>query len=336
VYTKTILDEAAISDWARSDSPKNHLYALRQEAILILRKGDWTRLSDALPFSVREQLKDDLSRRRMPYRLVEELPGGLSRMEPEVILGADESQEGSRPYRCRLFDFVDSPPVQVRSRIRSGGHDLIGNRDDFWELCLSPVIDALPEEKRLIDYFDQYAFSDAGAALQSQDARNHHDSGSFSGLGWLVRRIDSHVVDCGTPLTFRIHTEVEPGSSRFTADDIRASFEAVFAGLQLENVSLEVLSYDLGAVRDVKLKQKVRVLRDAMHSRTLLFNRRANFSFNYGLRVCNLAYEWERRSSADKTAGNWSWRPDAELIWHTDRFPAAESLRDYAHILGFG
>lgn len=319
MYTRTRLDNGAIRALASTDSPGQNLKALREEALLVLSPDDFRLLAAGLPTSVWGRLKDDIGHRRQPCRILPNNPEEMSRLEAEVVIGSSPLNLFDRPYTCELGTFLETPPVVRRSDFRSGERS-VESRDEFWTECVTPVLDSLPQEGRIIEYFDSYA-------LQDSSRVDHRKTGSTemtSGLGWFIQRLDRYSSGLPQAPRFFIYTEIDPGEKTFGKDRIRAALELLYQRQRPHNISVEVIAFRL------RKGNTDHDLRDALHSRTLMFNRKGNFRFNYGLRDANLKLDSRGGAELDNLAGNWHWRSAAEPIWDTNRFSALSSLRGTA------
>jgi hypothetical protein len=317
MFTKTVLSTEAIDDLAATTAPSIYLRILRDDALILFREGDYRLLSQRLPTQVWGRLKDDLGRRRQAYRITLANDDVVSQLEPEVILGDGHSETPDSPYRCRLHDFLDAPIVERRVSIRDGRESVKG-REEFWNLCLLPVLEALPVGHRLIEYFDSYAFQDCRAALR-QKAPSGQTSATHSGLGWLIQALDQPEVSANGPVTLRIYTEVDPGKVFFSRDDISLVFQDLVDRLSLRTTEIEVYPLDLDR------SSLSRDVRESLHSRSLIFNRRSRFIFNYGLKDANLNWDQGSRTFLDKMAANWAWKPELEPDWSSRYFTSLRS-----------
>jgi hypothetical protein len=319
MYTRTRLDNDAISALANTDSPGQNLKALREEALLVLHPEDFRLLASGLPTSVWGRLKDDIGRRRQPCRIIPTNPEEVSRLEAEVIIGSSPINLLVAPYRCELGSFLDTPPVVRRSDFRLGERS-VENRDEFWQECVTPVLDSLPQDGRIIEYFDSYALQDSFRA----DQRRIRSLDVASGLAWFIQKLDEYSTGLSQAPRFLVYTEIDPGKKEFGKDRIRLALNALYLKKKPRNITVEVFAFRL------KHGPNENALREALHSRTLMFNRRGNFRFNYGFRDANLQFDRRAGTEVDNLAGNWHWRSAAEPIWDELRFSALKSLRDSA------
>lgn len=311
MYTKTFLDDEAINDWARSDSAQAHLRILQENALIIFRPGDWRKLSDRLPTTVWGRLKQDLGQRRQQYRL---LPGDANTddtLSPEVVLGSGQTPQQSGPYRCTLPNFLDAPIVDLRSNIRNGS-TMVANREEFWTLCLQPIIDSLPPEGRTIDYFDAYAFQDSSKILDKPRQGSVPTRTTHSGLGWLLSKLSSCQNDSGGKSVVTIYTEVDPGNSRFSVNDISRALEQVTEDVSLTNLEVTVVAYKLGG------STGERRLHELIHHRSLVINRKCRFHFNFGLKDADSFQAGHPKNDIPRT---WSWFRELSPEWPNEYFP---------------
>jgi len=302
VYTKTSLGREAVDELTRSGAVSTYLKVLRENALLIFGPGDWAVLRDSLPLQYRGRLKDDIEKRRQPWRLAPAPPEIDLTLEPEIILGVDNAAPHAKPPKYPLPEFVDAPMVDLRSRIRSGAHT-VADRDDFWEMCLLPVIDSLPPESRTFTMFDCYALQDSSRLLSRRTLGGRPPTPTDSGLGWFLSRIDGACRRNDRKASAVIHTLIDPGKTPFSINQISDALEQVTSDLSLDGLEVSVLAYKLGN------ESVERRLTNLLHHRSLIMNDKCRFLFNYGFS------DADRFSSKNGQPRNdlptvWSWFPE--------------------------
>lgn len=311
MYTKTILDDAAIKDWSQSDSAQAHLKILQENALIIFRPGDYKKLSVILPVAIWGRLKEDLGHRRQSYRVLDETTDSDQSLSPEVVLGDKEQPTHPDAHHCKLSHFVDAPLVDRRARIKSGS-EMVASREEFWSMCLRPIIDSQPPGGRTIEYFDAYAFQDSSKLLSKPRQGSVPTLPTHCGLGWLLSRVATCPIQAGRKTSFTIYTEIDPGMSKFSIDEISRALEQVTASLDLSNLEVTVVAFKLGN-RPVEQR-----LHDLVHHRSLVINRKCRFHFNYGLKDADSFKAGEPKNDLPRT---WSWFRELSPEWPNEFFP---------------
>lgn len=324
MYAKTFLDSSAIAELAKSENPKAYLSLFRESSILLLDRELRRQLSETLPTHVYKRLMHDIEKGRQLMRAIETQPQGGTRPVPDVIVESQPQHAFQPPIRCKLREFDEVPLIERLIGLHRGEEE-VRDREEFWKVCLRPVLEGVRSSTPTIEYFDSYVFHDSVRPLKKKTKDGIAKDRNHSGISWLLQKFEQFAAQLDVQPVIHIYSEADKGD--MTESDVLQEFEEIAQWLNPQRCSIKVHLFE-GKFVDAAVNKK---LKHSLHSRTLLINRQHNFSFNYGTRNLGLEFNAATGEYEDQIQRNWTWKPAVSDEWKDFLLYKMTKLVDSAH-----
>lgn len=308
MYAKTFLDSGAIAELAASENPKAYLNLFRENSILLLDRELRKQLSEALPTHAYKRLMQDIEKGRQLMRAIEPQSQGASRPIPDVIVESQPQHALQPPVRCKLRDFDEIPLIERLIGLHRGERD-VRDREEFWKVCLRPVLEGIRSPTPTIEYFDSYVFHDSVRPMKKKTNEGMLKDRSHSGISWLLQKFEQFASQSDVDPVIHIYSESNKGE--MTENDVLREFQEIVHWLNPQRCAIKIHLFESRFVDQVANKD----LKHSLHSRTLLINRQHNFSFNYGTRNLGLEFNASSGEYEDQIQRNWAWKPAVSDEW---------------------